>query len=598
MDGGALLATPWGVSATAPQVPPRGDAPRGTPVVALVMTVAALYLAREVLIPVALAALLTFLLAPATRRLEHLGAGRGISTFLVAVLAFTMIGAVGWVVTNQAVSLAAKLPEYRVNITKKIRALKGTPQGELGKAAEAVKEIHKQAVPAAPPLAVTETPASPFAQLADLVAPFGKPVGTALAVIVFTILLLLNRDNLRERLIALMGARHIHVTTQALGEVSERVSRYLLMQLFVNSCFGVPFGIALYLIGMPNAALWGLLAIVLRFIPYVGAWVAAALPVLLGFAISDDWSLVAWTLGVFFALELTLVYALEPWLYGRSTGLSAIAVMAATVFWTWLWGPVGLLLATPLTVCVVVVGRYIPQLSFLSLMLGAEPALPPGARFYQRLLSQEIPEAVHLAREYRDQHGEVSLYEDVLIAALRLAERDRQGGALTLAAARSIDESIQQLLVETEGTESQAQFEGSSTVCIAPARDGVDHVAAQMMARLLPAPEFTAVALAHSNPAAETLEAIEARGCKTVLISALQPPAASNAESLCRRLRQRFPELKILVGLWAADGDVTRAAVRLKAAGADEVVTTLHGAVQRVREHAIFGFEEPSRAVA
>jgi hypothetical protein len=257
-----------------------------------------------------------------------------------------------------------------------------------------------------------------------------------------------------------------------------------------------------------------------------------------------------------------------------------------------------LLLATPLTVCVVVVGRYIPQLSFLSLMLGAEPALPPGARLYQRLLSQEFPEALHLVSEYREQHGEVSLYEDVLIAALRLAERDRQGGALTPAAARSIAESIQQLLGDTEGAASEVQFERSSSVCIAPARDDVDQLAAQMLARLLPAPEFTVVALAHSNLAAETLEAIEARRCKTVLISALQPPAASHAESLCRRLRQQFPELKILVGLWAVDGDVTKAALRLKAAGADEVVTTLHGAVQRVREQVLVDATELTRAAA
>ena len=581
------------MSATEPQVPGGGALPRG---LALIATVAALYFARDVLIPVAVAALLSFLLAPAARRLEHFGLGRGIATLLVAVFAFTIIGAVGWIVTNQAVSLAAKLPEYRVNITKKIRTLKGgATQGELGKAAEAVKEIHKQAVPAAPPVAVTETPASPFGQLADLIVPIAKPVGTALAVIVFTILLLFNRENLRERLIALMGARHINVTTQALGEVSERVSRYLLMQLFVNSCFGVPFGIALHLIGMPNAALWGLLAIALRFIPYAGAWVAAALPALLAFAISDDWSLVAWTLGVFLALELALVYALEPWLYGRSTGLSALAIMAATVFWTWLWGPVGLLLATPLTVCVVVVGRYIPQFGFLNLMLGAEPALPPGARLYQRLLSLQFPEGAQLVREYRDEHGEPALYEDVLIPALRLAERDRHEGILTPSIARSIVESVQRLLAGPEGDEAQAPPGRSPTVCIASARDGIDHLAAQMLARLLPPEEFPAITLAYSNLAADTLEAIESQHCKTVLISALQPPAA---ESLCRRVRQRFPELKILVGLWAADGDVAKAAVRLKAAGADEVVTTLHGAVQRVREHAPLGMEEPSRAAA
>src|SRR5262245_12235220 len=200
------------MSATASDFPPGGAFPRGISMVALVATVAALYFGRDVLIPVAVAVLLSFLLAPATRRLESFGLGRGAATFFVALFAFSVIGSVGWVVTDQAVSLAAKLPEYRVNITKKIRALKGAAHGELGKAAEAVKEIHKQAVPSAPPLAVTETPATPLRQLEELVKPFAKPVGASLAVIVFTILLLLNRENMRDRLIALMGARNIHVT--------------------------------------------------------------------------------------------------------------------------------------------------------------------------------------------------------------------------------------------------------------------------------------------------------------------------------------------------------------------------------------------------
>jgi predicted PurR-regulated permease PerM len=569
------------VSATATDLPPGGAFPRGISIVALVATVAALYFGRDVLIPVAVAVLLSLLLAPATRRLENLGLGRGIATFLVALFAFSVIGSVGWVVTNQAVSLAAKLPEYRVNITKKIRALKGTAHGELGKAAEAVKEIHKQAVPSAPPLAVTETPATPFRQLEELVKPFAKPVGASLAVIVFTILLLLNRENMRDRLIALMGARNIHVTTQALGEVSGRVSRYLLMQMLVNSCFGIPFGIALYLIGLPNAALWGLLAIALRFIPYAGAWVAAALPAFVAFAISDDWSMMAWTLGVFLALEVTLVYAVEPWLYGRSTGLSAIAVMAATVFWTWLWGPAGLLLATPLTVCVVVVGRHIPQFGFLNLMLGAEPALNPGARMYQRLLSHEFREAAQLAESHCAEHGEAALYEEMLIPAVWLADRDREEGALTPSAARSVVEGVQRVLDET-GTRRESSASESS-ICVVPARDGSDHLAAQMLVRLLP--ERDAAAAAQPQAANAMLDAIERQRCDVVLISALRPPAATHAESLCRRLRQRFPGLKILVGLWAADGDVAKAAVRLKAAGADGIVTTLHGAIQRVREH-------------
>jgi predicted PurR-regulated permease PerM len=570
------------VSTTASDLPPGGAFPRGISMVALVATVAALYFGRDVLIPVAVAVLLTFLLAPATRGLEHLGFGRGVATLLVAIFAFGVIGSVGWVVTDQAVSLAASLPEYRVNITKKIRSLKGSPHGELGKAAEAVKEIHKQAVPSAPPLAVTETPATPIKQLEELVKPFAKPVGMSLVVIVFTILLLLNRENMRDRLIALMGAKHINVTTQALGEVSDRVSRYLLMQLFVNSCFGIPFGIALYLIGLPNAALWGMLAIVLRFVPYAGAWIAASLPAFVAFAISDDWSMMAWTIGVFLALEITLVYVVEPWLYGRSTGLSALAVIGATVFWTWLWGPVGLLLATPLTVCLVVVGRHIPQLGFLHLMLGAEPALEPGARMYQRLLSREVSEASQLAADHRAEHGEAALYDDMLIPALRLAEKDRKDGALTPSGERSIVEGVQRMLDEPVAQdESPVDI---PSICVASAREGVDYLAAQMLARLLPAPQAAQAAPGHPQIAPELLEAIEQRRCELVLISAMQPPAATHAESLCRRLRQRFPGLKILVGLWAPDGDVAKAAVSLKAAGADAVVTTLRGAIQRLRE--------------
>jgi len=575
------------MSATAPSLPPGGGLPRGgSSVLALIATVAALYFARDVLIPVAVAVLLSFLLAPTARLLERLGLGRGIATLLVTVFAFSVIGAVGWVVTNQAVSLAAKLPEYRVNITKKIRSLKGSPHGELGKAAEAVKELHKQAAPSTPPLAVTETPASPLKQLTELVAPFAKPVGTVLAVIVFTILLLYSRENMRDRLVALMGARHINVTTQALGEVSGRVSRYLMMQLLVNSCFGIPFGIALYLIGMPNAALWGLLAIALRFIPYAGVWVAAALPAFVAFAISDNWSMMAWTMGVFLALEITLVYAVEPWLYGRSTGLSAIAVMAATVFWTWLWGPMGLLLATPMTVCVVVVGRHIPQLRFLNLMLGVDPALPPGARMYQRLLSLEFSEASQLADEYREQHGEAALYEEMLLPALRLAERDRHDDALTPGASRQIEETVQRMLDGQKSAERTAPpAAGYPSICIVSARNGVDDLAAQILVRLLPAPETALAARGHPQLAPEVAEAIEKGCCDFVLISALQPPAAAHAESLCRRMRQRFPALKIVVGLWTIEGDVAPVAVRLKAAGADEVVTTLHGAVQRVRQH-------------
>lgn len=559
-------------------------------IVAIVAAVAALYFARDVLIPVALAVLLTFVLAPAAHRLERLGTGRVLSTALVTVLAFAIIASIGWVATGQAVSLVAKLPEYRANITKKIRALKRQPAGELGKAAEAVKDLQKEAVPGKAPLAVKETPESALAQLADVVAPFAKPVGMALAVIVFTILLLHSRESMRERLIALMGATRINVTTQALGEASERVSRYLLMQLLVNACFGVPFGIALWLIGVPGATLWGLLAIGLRFIPYIGVWIAAALPALLAFAISNDWTLVAWTAAVFLALELILTYAIEPWLYGRSTGLSPLAVMAAAVFWTWLWGPIGLLLATPLTVCIAVLGRHIPQFGVLHLMLASEPALPPEARVYQRLLAGDSQEAAQLAREFAEREGEEALFEQMLIPALVLAERDRSDEALEPSRARAVFEGMQRI-IDAERGAPVPPLDRSPVVCIAAAHDEADYLVGRMLARLLPSPEFAVRVLPHPVLAAEMTGMLQASGCRVVVISALQLRAESHADYLCRRFRQRFPQLKIVVGLWGSEADADEVERHLKAAGADEAVTSLGAAVQRMRQHAPFGVE-------
>src|SRR4029078_4907072 len=322
----------------------------------------------------------SFLLAPAVRRLEQWKLGRIPSTLTVALLGFGVIFAVAGVAAMQAVSLGGKLPEDRHNIVEKIHVLRHpNKDSNRGKAAEAIKDIEKEAAPERPPVPVKETPGTPVEAFAQFIAPVAPRLSMTLAVIVFTILFLLNRENMRDRVIALLGPSRIHVMTKAMAEASYRVSQYLMTQVLVNALFGIPFGIALYFIGIPNAALFGLLGMVLRFIPYVGVWIAMAMPALLAFAISDSWTPVMWTLGVFFALEAALAYAVEPGRDGKSAGLSPIAIILAVVFWTWLWGPVGLLLATPLTVCVVVMGRYIPELGFLNLLLRVEAAVTPGA---------------------------------------------------------------------------------------------------------------------------------------------------------------------------------------------------------------------------
>jgi predicted PurR-regulated permease PerM len=532
----------------------------------LLVAAAILYLARDVLIPLALAILLSFLLAPVVRRLEGWRLRRIPSTFIAVLIGFSLLGGIAWVAANQALSLAAKLPEYRENIRQKIRAVRAPQESTIGKAAEAIKDLETEAAPQAAPLPVTETPPSASAALAELVAPFVRPIGTALAVVVFTILLLLHRENMRERLIGLIGARRINVTTQALGEASYRVSQYLYMQLVVNACFGIPFGIALYFIGIPNAMLWGLFGTVLRFIPYAGVWVAAALPTVLAFAIFDGWTAVIWVVSVFLALELVLVNVVEPWLYGRSAGLSPIAIIAAALFWTWLWGPVGLLLATPLTVCIAVMGRYIPEMGYLNVLLGVEPVLAPEARFYQRLVALDQDEALELATEHQREHGVQSLYDKLVIPALALAEIDRHKGALDPERERFVFDTTRQIIEEFGDADAGASVAG---VCVIPAHDEADEIAASVLARFLPGTEILS-------------EVPKEHACRVVCISAVPPHAASQAGSLARRLKRDAPQLKVLVALWTSDG-LERIKPRLLSAGVDEVVTRLPEAITQLR---------------
>ena len=575
-----------------------------TPLLVLVAATAALYLAREVLIPLALAILFGFLLAPAARRFEALHLGRIASTLIVVTLFVGLLGTIGWVAGNQFVSLIGKLPEYRVNILHKLQALHSPSTGELGKAAQALKEIDKEASAkagetprkAAPPKPAPEKPAvdlptTPFELIGKLGSSALALLAMAVAVIVITALILLQRDDLRERLMRLVGEGHIHLTTQAMEDAAQRVTRYLLTQLVVNVCYGLPLGVALYFIGIPNALLWGLLGTVLRFIPYIGAAIAAALPIVLALAISDGWTLVAWTAGVIAILEFTVAYVIEPWLYSGSTGLSPIAIVLSALFWTWLWGPIGLLLATPLTVCVAVAGRHIPQLGFLNIILGVEPVLPVEVRFYQRLVALEYDEALDVVDEYAREHGLPALYEQVLLPALVLAKRDRQRDALDENRQRFVFESLQRIVEEPENNQGQttisANAPGSSRaaphVCIVPAHDDADYIAGLMLARLLAPEHFEALLLPKDILASEMLDRVAGAGCSAVVVSAVPPSAAANASYLAKRLRSRFPQQKIVAVLWHSSGNLERINARLRAAGADEVVTRLPEALERAR---------------
>jgi predicted PurR-regulated permease PerM len=412
---------------------------------------ATLYLARDLLVPLTLAALLTFLLAPLVTRLER-WLGRIGAVLLVVTVILAATGAGGWVLTRQLVDLAIKLPDYKENIQTKLRSFKVPTGGRFTKFSVLVEELKKDLpgakarditrtwVPGQPQTAVVTEPstkpvqvqvietstANPFDLVQVIIAPLLGPLGQAALVLLLVIFMLLKREDLRSRLIRLIGQGHISATTRAMDDAGARVTRYLLMQLVVNVTYGVSVAIGLYFIGVPNAVLWGASAAVLRFIPYVGPWIGAAIPIALSLAVSPGWIMPLLTLGLFVVLELLSNNVMEPWLYGSSTGVSPIALIFGAVCWTWLWGPVGLVLATPMTVCLVVMGRHIPRLSFLSVVLSDEEALTPAEDCYYRLLTVGEQDELELVEAYLKANSLSALYDSVFIPVITAVEIDHR----------------------------------------------------------------------------------------------------------------------------------------------------------------------------
>ncbi len=427
------------------------DRPRRISFLTLVLITAALYFGRDVLIPLALAILISFILAPLVTRLQAIRLGRVPAVLLVVILVFGAVGALGWTMGRQLVSFAETLPRYEQNIRAKTSLLRGGGTAALDQARKTVEHFREdlgvapppgsgaraggekpRAASAAPvPVTVVEPPESPLTVLRTTLVPLLGPLGTAGLVFIFVIFMLIQREDLRDRLLRLLGQGRLNASTQALDEAAQRVSRYLLMQSLINGGTGIAVGLGLFFIGVPNALLWGLFAAVLRFIPYVGPWVAASLPTLISLAVFPGWEKPLLTLGLFLLIELISNNVVEPLVYGSETGISTLGILVSAVFWTWLWGPVGLLMATPLTVCLVVIGRYVPQLQFLDVLLGDQPPLPLEAQVYHRLLAMDSEEAGALVEGCVQEKNVAELYDGVLIPALILAERDRHRGKLS-----------------------------------------------------------------------------------------------------------------------------------------------------------------------
>ena len=642
------------LTTAAPPGTPRTDLPSVTGQSAITTlalfagVMATLYFGRELFVPLALASLLAFLLAPMVRWVRRLHVARIPAVLSVVILAFAVIGSFGTVVAWQVLDLAESLPAYQANIERKIDSLQNSPPGggAFGKAATVLKrlsdrisrssqeEVPAHAVPGTPvesqpavaepaPMAVTVVPPplNPAEVLQTIVGPLISPLATGGIVIVFVIFILLQREDLRDRLIRLAGTRDLQRTTEAFDDAAKRVAQYLFMQLIVNVTYGFPIGVGLWLIGVPNAALWGLLAIVLRFVPYIGPVVAASFPLLVSVAVDPGWEMLVLTGALFIVIELISNNFVEPWLYGGTTGLSPVAIIVAAVFWTWLWGPIGLLLSTPLTVCLVVLGQHVPQLAFLDVLFGNEPVLTPAENLYQRLLVGDPDEATERAEEFLREHTLAAFYDEVAIPALVLAEHDRSKGALddarrarVAAGAATLVENLQehvdapaedQAVDEVaSGTEEGATIgpansvvggDAAGEVVAAPhlparivlcagARGELDDPPALMLAQLLARRGVQVRSLPAVDMHIDNFLRLDLSGIGMICLSYMNSESLAHARYLVRRLRRRRPDVPIEVAFWTLTKEDVDRRDPSSAVGADHLAVSLQEAVAQVME--------------
>lgn len=539
----------------------------GAVLAALVM--AGLYFGQEILVPLALAFLLGFVLDPMVTRLKRWGLPRPAAVGVVVVLTLALLVAAGMVLGSQARALSAELPTYQQNIKQKLRVLRQhlRSPGALDGVVKTVNTVRSEVETLQPAEAQTGAAAKPKVQHVQIEGQSSTPVETAMRwleavagplatagiVLVFVVLVLLDRQDLRDRFVRLLGMS-LHRSTDAMDEAGERIGKYLRMQLLVNVSYGIPMGLGLWLIGVPGALLWGALAAVMRFVPYVGPMISAVFPLLLAFAIDPGWSLVLWTLALIVLLELVSNNIVEPWLYGASTGLSAMSLMVAATFWTVLWGPIGLIMSTPLTVCMLVVGRHLPQLQWLHVLLGSQPALDPPTRLYQRLLAEDVDEAVEIALErVEGPETVVEFYDGVAIAALRLAV-DAHGRAATvehrLRLVDGMDAVLDELYEQYPPPPAAAVAQSRRVVCMGGKWE-VDHIAARMLVHALQLQGMDAQVHA-AGLGSDALAVLDLDGVAVVCLNYFTPEPQTPARHLARRLQRRWPQLQVLLLLWNA----------------------------------------------
>jgi predicted PurR-regulated permease PerM len=599
------------------------------------ITIATLYFGREVFVPIALAILLSFVLAPLVRLLQRWYVPRGLSVVAVVLVAFTSIFALGGVIATQVAELAGELPHYQNTMREKIRSIRGTaaPSGALERAADVLsdlgKELNKPKEPAAGqtaplqtappgqeakpiPVEVRQPPPTALESIAALISPLLHPLTTTGIIAIFVVFILFQREDLRNRFIKLAGSHDLQKTTAALDDAATRLSKLFLIQLALNTAFGIVIGAGLWMIGIPSPVLWGILAAVLRFVPYIGAVISAVFPLTLAAAVDPGWSMLLWTAALFLVVEPVVGHVIEPLLYGHSTGLSPVAVVASATFWTTLWGAVGLVLSTPLTICLVVLGRHVERFEFLDVMFGDRPALSPPELFYQRMLAEDPAEAVDKAEEFLKERPLSIYYDDVALSGLKLAQNDILRGSLDRAQSQRIKAAVMEVVDDladqddrvrvketTHDAEAAAAIEtvhdaaadlpvltserlapawqGETPVLCVAGRGPLDEAVALMLAQLLQKHGLRARVESADAMASLNIFRLDTSGVVMVCLSYLDASSPAHMRYSIRRLRRRLPEAKIVLGCWLADVD---AAMLRETAKADVVATTLRDAVK------------------
>ncbi|HEY0759804.1 MAG TPA: AI-2E family transporter [Acidisarcina sp.] len=604
---------------------PRRGLLASEPFLLLAVVLLVLYFAREILMPFALALTLNFLFTPVVSFLQRLRMARIPAVLLVVMMAALVLGGVGWIVSTQLIGVAEDLGQYRLNIHNKLREIHAPTSGPVGKAFESLRIILQEfsgdavapagagdgdtsvkgkgsskgttiILPGSAPTPVTVVipDKGPIRELKDLLVPVGKPLGEAVIVMIFTIYMLVNREDLRNRLLLLAGMGHMNLMTQALNDAAERISRYLIMNFLVNAGYGFVFGCGLYLIGVPNATLWGAVAGILRVVPYVGTMMGAMLPLLFSVIIFNTWWHPLLVLALFMTIEMVLSNFLEPLIYGSHTGISPLALVTMAILWTMIWGWPGLVLSTPLTVCLIVLGRYVPQMSFLHTLLGDEVAMAPEAKFYERLLALDQTEAHSIAEQYLEGKQLIELYDGVLLPSLSLAEQDRHKGALDEVRTEFVFHSVLELIAELTDYPSKNAANPPSLrggvaarkfpiVCVSTA-DEADEIAATMLAQLLEQEGNRTMMLPVAALSPEILARLAEEPETMICISALPPFAFVQSRALCQRIREHLPNNRIVICLWGSGAEPERTRERFGRTRPDKVVLNLTSAMEQIRE--------------